>query len=300
MRRSAQIKENTSSGTRQYFSGPVDKEGKPVPTVSSNQRLSKNQIFTFWAGSLLMLIASFIIGFKAGQKIGAKEILDQAANQIVRLPIVRPIGRESETVSLAKLESSSTKKEQLDNKDKSNEDRKLDFTSQSESSGLANYKNFDTEKKPVSKLDTTSETTANSKSNSETESRYEAIYPGKDKFAPPGNSKKEEKKVEAPIIIDPIKPPPEKPSFNVDAYKPSPGWYVQIYAVPSLPEVENLHSKISSKNLPFKVESASIRNRPYYRILVGPFADRAAALEKRIAAKTQAGTPGEPFIRQVK
>ncbi len=297
MRRATQIKDKTLGQTRQYMSGTLDKEGKPIPVVTKNQRLTKNQIIIFWSGSFIMLLASFVIGFKAGQKLGAKEVLDQAANQIVRLPIVRPIGRESETVSLAKLEPSSAKSDTLNSKDKELEERKIDFTSQTESSTVTKPRIIPKEelapvKQPAIEI---------SAKNQEIQKDNLEVYPGKDKFNAPGSAKKEEKKkVEAPIIVDPVKPTPEKPPFNVSSYKPTPGWYIQITAVPSLPEVENLHGKISSKNLPFKVESASIRNHPYYRILLGPYPDRATALEKRINAKTQTGTPGEPFIRQVK
>ena len=133
------------------------------------------------------------------------------------------------------------------------------------------------------------------------ESRYEIVYPGKDRFSDP-ESKKEEKTTKAESLIDMniVKPEPLKPAFNVGSLTPSAGWYVQVTAVPTLTEVENLFDKMQAKNITIRVESASIRNRPYYRILFGPFTDRAVALEKRIISKSQAGTPGEPFIRQVK
>lgn len=295
MRRATQIKDKTLGQARQYMTEPLGKDGKPIPIVTPNQRLTRNQIIIFWAGSLLMLLTSFVIGFKAGQKLGAKEVLDQAANQIVRLPIVRPIGRESETVSLAKLEPSS-KNDLNSSKEKELEERKIDFTSQTESSTVTVPKTIPREEVAVVKQPPVNTININKDPNNTLE-----VYPGKDKFNAPGSAKKEEKKkVEALNIVDPVKPTPEKPPFNVSSYKPTPGWYIQITAVPSLPEVENLHGKISSKNLPFKVESASIRNHPYYRILLGPYPDRETALEKRISAKTQTGTPGEPFIRQVK
>lgn len=291
MSRSSQTKIKPRTGYRQYFT--EDGTEGTAPTVKKNQRLSKSQIITFWSGSLILLLASFVIGFKAGQKIGAKEVLDQAANQVIRLPIVRPIGRESETVSLAKLEPPTKKTKKVE--EVVEENRKMDFTSQSE-----NVTSIATQNQAENTLDPTNQ--KNTKKDSE-EGRYEIIYPGKDKFLPPEKKKKEEEEVkkEVPLIeLNPVIKEPEKPVFNVNALKPSPGWYVQVTAVPTTAEVENIHNKLVAKNINVKVESASIRNRPYYRILFGPYADRGTALEKITYAKQQAATPGEPFIRQVK
>lgn len=299
MIRSSQTKVKPNTHSRQYISSATDKDGNLIPTVSANQRLTGSQIIIFWTGALVLLLATFIIGFKAGQKIGAKEVLDQAANQVVRLPIVRPIGRDSETVSLAKLESSTTKS---DIKAESGEtERVIDFSTQS--GGSTRPPNAETKKtKPETTSPTNSTDTTNTKETKKAEeSRYEVIYPGKGKFSPPEIKKEEKPAIVEPVIdIKPIAPEPVKPVFNVDALKPSAGWYVQVTAVPTLAEVENLYDKMQAKSISIRIESASIRNRPYYRILFGPFSDRAAALERMAASKSQAGTPGEPFIRQVK
>ncbi len=311
MPRSSQTKEKPSSHSRQYISNNRDKDGNLIPTISSNQRLSGRQIIIFWSGAVVFLFAAFIIGFKAGQKIGAKEVLDQAANQVVRLPIVRPIGRESETVSLAKLEQKEENKvtPKAEDTKENLAERKIDFSSQSEGSVVTpptkeEKENTKKPKAPVeSKQKAETTTVAKAEVKSE-EPRYEIIYKGKGKFLPPEkkNDRKEEVEVkEAPLIdINPVQKEPEKQVFNVSALDPSAGWYVQVTAVPTLAEVEKLYDKLNAKNISIRVESASIRNRPYYRILFGPFNDRASALEKRISSKTQAGTPGEPFIRQVK
>ena len=296
MIRSTQTKEKPRTQSRQYLSNPTDKDGNIISTVSSNQRLTRSQILTFWGGAVVLLLATFIIGFKAGQKIGAKEVLDQAANQIVRLPIVRPIGRDSETVSLAKLGPA-----EANNKPKTEEsERKIDFSSLSEgSTAPAKEPAKEPDIDPLNPPTNVAATDTKKK----VDARYEVIYPGKDKFLPPDTKKLEreakEKEVKE-VPFNPVKPEPEKPAFNPSTLAPSPGWYVQVTAVPTVSEVESLYEKLKAKDISLRVESASIRNKPYYRILIGPFPDREVAMEKRATSKSLTSTPGEPFIRQVK
>ena len=60
------------------------------------------------------------------------------------------------------------------------------------------------------------------------------------------------------------------------------GWYVHVFAVRSVGEVEEeLLSKISSYGLPVMIQKAAISSIPYYRILVGAYETRKLAEDVR-------------------
>ncbi len=260
----------------------------------------KQNIF-FWFVTSAMIFAAFVIGFKSGQKRGALEVLDQASNQMVRLPIVRPVGSDLLTVDLERLQQGKKPQEKLP--EANPQDKVLiDFSNQAQPTVAVEPPVIpvaDPKKELLVK-----ESTATEKQNKE--ASYEVIYPGKGKFPPPLDKTKTVENTESKFKIDPLPslaPSVEvavKKEFDVASHSPSPGWYVQVAAVPSLDEVEGIYNNLTDLKLGAKIESADIRNKPYYRVLVGPFKDREEALDKRLSTKSSAGTTGEPFIRQVK
>lgn len=71
------------------------------------------------------------------------------------------------------------------------------------------------------------------------------------------------------------KPPQQKPP------EPSPpvskGWWVQVASFGDAGNAERLVAKLKSSGLPARRESVSISQRTLYRVLVGPYKDKAAA-----------------------
>ncbi len=305
MARNAQIKHQSRHTGRQYGSHTIPRE--PLGTPGSKQRnmkLGLKQIILFWSVTLIMMLVVFVSGFKAGKVEGAREILDQVDQQMVRLPVVRPYNLLSESDSDV-VSSKDSSKTVTDTKLNAlqQEDSRIDFTKE--------------EKLPSASPPVVAPVVAKKEMPKEVskvqsgkkEEVYEEIYPGRKLFPPP-SQKLEEDTTEAlqeEAVIEPLLPeiaaPPaaaqvKKPS--IETYAPTPGWYVQIAAAPSQEDARRHLEKMSGHSLEVKIEEASIRDKVYYRILVGPYGERKDALSNRGRIKTASGVSGEPFIRQVK
>lgn len=77
---------------------------------------------------------------------------------------------------------------------------------------------------------------------------------------------------EPPKKQAPPRPKPAEPSPPV-----SEGWWVQVASFGDAGNAERLVAKLKSSGLPARRESVSIRQRTLYRVLVGPYQDKAAA-----------------------
>lgn len=77
------------------------------------------------------------------------------------------------------------------------------------------------------------------------------------------------------------------------------GWYVQAAATRTKDDSAALVAKFGEKGLAGVVEEAKVRGGTYYRVLIGPFADKETAQNSRAAVKKSGITGGEPFIKHV-
>lgn len=302
-------------GTRaSYGKGDFDNKDSVIANTgyatgytNGDAKLNRKQILLFWSVTLIMMLVVFVAGYKAGRVEGAREILDQVDQQMVRLPIVRPLDLSADSDSVINsgdLDSTSRAKEDLQylkaaestetrtssvNRESST-DNKIDFTKK-ESLPLVPVDNL---KDPAPKKN---------------DSLYEEVYPGKQLFPPPSSSKPSSASELAKnddSLIEPMLPSSvetretNKNIVPIKEFFPTPGWYVQVSAAPSEADARAVHKKISSQGFEVKLEEASIRDKVYYRILVGPYPDRKDALTNRGKVKAASGVSGEPFIRQVK
>ena len=70
-------------------------------------------------------------------------------------------------------------------------------------------------------------------------------------------------------------PPRQKPPESSSPV--SKGWWVQVASFGDASNAERLVTKLKSSGLPARRESVSIGQRTLYRVLVGPYKDKAAA-----------------------
>jgi cell division septation protein DedD len=293
MARNVQLKPNINQAARQYSGQVGPRETSPGGITSSRgtMKLTFKQILLFWSVTLVMMLVVFVSGYKAGKMEGAREVLDQVDQQMVRLPVIRPSSIYADSEEGAELASHDDAVFQpegmIDN-------RKIDFTKEA---GLPlNEKSANDLSPPSPQLPSVA-------SRKDPKELYEEIYPGRKLFPPP-SSKNDFEEIEEVPLIEPFPPrvvePPKPKEVPLSNFAPVPGWYVQVAAAPSKADAMNFQSKISGEDLSVSIEEASIRDKTYYRILVGPYDDRKEALSNRGKIKSASGVSGEPFIRQVK
>lgn len=79
-----------------------------------------------------------------------------------------------------------------------------------------------------------------------------------------------------------------------------PGWYAQVAAPSSNSDAESLSSQLRSNGFHVVIENASVRGEVYYRILVGPEANRNQAEVLVDQLKRETYIKSEPFIKMVR
>jgi cell division septation protein DedD len=293
MARNVQLKSNINQAARQYSGQVAPRESTYGGTNSLRgaMKLTFKQILLFWSVTLVMMLVVFVSGYKAGKVEGAREVLDQVDQQMVRLPIIRPSSIYAETNEGAELPLSDDSVYQPEGMV---DTRKIDFTKEAE---------LPLSEKPDLNLSPPSPQLPSVIPQKKPEDLYEEIYPGKKLFPPP-SSKNDVEEIEELSLIQPLPPKEVKPlkpkEVPLSNFAPVPGWYVQVAAAPSKADAMNLHGKITGEDLSVSIEEASIRDKTYFRILVGPYEDRKTALSNRGKIKSASGISGEPFIRQVK
>jgi hypothetical protein len=301
MARNTQVKHQSRHTGRQYSSQTVPREPGAASGLSQKEvKLTLKQIILFWSVTLVMMLVVFVTGFKAGKLEGANQVLDQIDQQMVRLPVIRPhdiksdelnkSGMDAETASEARSQGASGAQGEMD------EGSKIDFT-----------KEATLPLKESGKVDSPQAGSVQTAGRTKREEVYEEIYPGKNLFLPPAQKSMEADKTD---VTQPVLPGIGSPAGNdiqdgsadmfLNDYAPVPGWYVQVAAAPSEDDAQNYLQRIMAKGLDVRIEEASIRDKIYYRILVGPYSDRKDALGNRGKIKAASGVSGEPFIRQVK
>lgn len=78
------------------------------------------------------------------------------------------------------------------------------------------------------------------------------------------------------------------------------GWYVQAAATRTGNDAVRMVAKFAAKGLDGVVEQAKVGKKEYFRVLVGPYAEKPKALEARNKVKAAKITGGEPFLKHVK
>ena len=306
MARNAQVRmSNRSTGNRQYSydGGPSDKLSRESNSSyqyvdsKGNMKLTFKQLAIFWSGTAAFMLVAFLLGFSAGKKEGAISVLDQEGEQMVRLELHTPIEPypkvlESGDVGNVKRPVGPS----VVKKTSPVEESKIDFTSNASLQNLKREEVVPDKKVEVQKVTKPAE-------------KFEEIYPGKNLFDAPPVKVQEVEKV--PEVVVPVKEVPvaptavvkevvPQPAISVKSLVPKNGWYVQIAAAPNEVDGIRYYEKITAKGMKASLEPAAIKDRSFYRVLVGPFASQSEAMEKRTQVKQAIGTPSEPFIRQVR
>ncbi len=120
------------------------------------------------------------------------------------------------------------------------------------------------------------------------------------------------KKAEKPVEVEPVakidKPAKTQKSattgqdikVETTSEALSAGWYVQAAATRTGNDAVAMVAKFAAKGLAGVVEQAKVGKKEYYRVLVGPYSDKAKALDARSKVKSAKITGGEPFLKHVK
>lgn len=294
MARNAQLRSQSRYSSNRQYAGESRSEQlsdnrSRFSDSKGNIKLSFKQIVVFWSGNIILLLLAFYVGFIAGKREGAIAVLDQAGEQMVRLELhtpVEPYPLASEVDTTTPTEKTTSKLENLPENDniktKIQDQNKIDFTSTTSLPTQAPKEKvieptLDKEEKKLVK-----------------EEADEEVYPGKNIFGPPPVKSAESKKEFAPIEFK-----NEKSKPTVNSLVPSKGWYVQIAAAPNDAKALEYYNRMAAKGLKVSLEPAAIRDRSFYRVLIGPFSSQADAVAKRSDLKQRTGVEGEPFIRHV-
>ena len=78
------------------------------------------------------------------------------------------------------------------------------------------------------------------------------------------------------------------------------GFYAQVAAPKRLQDAEKLANRLKKSGFPVAVEVASVGNKKFYRVLVGPERSRLYADRLLNQLHTEKYIPTDPFIREVR
>jgi cell division protein FtsN len=78
------------------------------------------------------------------------------------------------------------------------------------------------------------------------------------------------------------------------------GWYIQVAATRARHEAVSLSRSFSRGGFPVVIEEAKVKNRTYYRVLVGAYSSRALALQAKDGIARARLIRSEPFLKHVK
>lgn len=78
------------------------------------------------------------------------------------------------------------------------------------------------------------------------------------------------------------------------------GWYLQVAAARTKAEASEIEKKLERAKLAPKLEEAHVGANTYYRIVLGPYADKEQALSHRAAVAASGAVKGEPFLKNVR
>ena len=78
------------------------------------------------------------------------------------------------------------------------------------------------------------------------------------------------------------------------------GWYSQVAAPRSIGEAQSIASRLRAAGFKSRIETAEVRDQKYFRVVVGPEANRPTADQVLNRLKNQKIVKTEPFIRMVR
>jgi hypothetical protein len=210
-------------GTRaSYSKGDFDNKDSVIANTgyttgytNGDAKLNRKQILLFWSVTLIMMLVVFVAGYKAGRVEGAREILDQVDQQMVRLPIVRPLDLSADSDSVidsGNVDSTSRAKEDLQylKAAESTENRPSSINRESSTDNKIDF----TKKESLPSIEQDIPKKSDSKN---VDSIYEEVYPGRQLFPPPSSSKtstKSELDGSNESVIEPVLPNLESASLE--------------------------------------------------------------------------------------
>lgn len=78
------------------------------------------------------------------------------------------------------------------------------------------------------------------------------------------------------------------------------GWYIQVAATRARHEAVSLSRSFSRASFPVVIEEAEVKNKTYYRVLVGAYSSNALALQAKDGIARAKLIRSEPFLKYVK
>lgn len=290
-------------------------------------RLSRPQLVITWGIVGLMLLAVFFFGFYSGRKQGIELALTEQSVPRLRLPVEVPKARAALSTSPVTNETISPPTTKFDFTDTKPEPTTL-------TPDIKDRDGIVPEPKIESKVDLTSGfvgRAANEVISPHVEQRDSApSITGEQSLADRvakvelsptlENRSVEQPKVEklkvkaaGSITNEQVKAStlvgPNERQHNIEATtiskkaatksasKPVIGLYVQVGAPDSFSKAQTIVSKLRSHGITAAVRDASVNNKIYYRVLVGPFSSRNNAQIAKNQVLKSGVAMGEPFIK---
>ena len=295
-------------------------------------RISLGQVVVLWAAIAGMMVTVFLFGLWSGREQGVTSALEEYVSKYgepsVRLPIVQAVplagagGELENSVPSSQLELSGIGVEsakELGSADSgtavdTSPPPVFDFSGQADADGAAedsepaagaNDVAVGLATRPTLELFEKTET-ANSESNEESakvnktikvvgtqkKPTEEKVFKDIPKVAPKPRVAKTE------VVIDGVAITP--PGKLHTGKRPPLGWYIQASAATDMDEAFGFAKDFVSFGFDSAVEQARVRERTYYRVLIGPYPNREAARGELSKVKRTRVTKGEPFLKRVK
>lgn len=296
MSSSLKTKEQMSLGQRSRdFTGTLDAPLRPTERRNKNaweMRLSFSQLVVLWSMIAGVMVMVFLFGLYAGREQGLRAALENYANETVRLPVINPVALNDASGSARELPnvtenngSGSIAGAPVSQSVKTDSVPAIDFSAQQVSrvEEVSQQKESDARlaAKPTSELFKQELVVADRSDVAVAGERAEVVKKSLEEKA---NAAKTETRVE---------------SVASEKKVPS-GWYVQVAATRTEKEAGVMLKKFKRAGLAAKVEEAMVNGSSYFRLVVGPYGSKEAAVSGQKQIKRTKVAKGESFVKQIR
>ena len=268
-------------------------------------KLSLPQVVVMWSVLAGTLAMSFLFGMYAGREQGLSSALEEYRGQAVRIPVAQPLASSEDSqevlAALDEINAASGTSAEVPSIPSSGPSAgsetagqpEFDFSPESKLSlSEAQGVKATTEAK-VPKVDPKDLEVFKQEIESAKSSQTKAVKPAAKTSKitlPPQTSAEKIEPVRQPIDTQRLAP------LTI----PKSGWYVQVAAARSHVQASKVYIKAEKAGLKMVLERAKVRGQDYYRVIIGPYPDREAAVTARAGIKAKGVSRAEPFLKRVR
>lgn len=238
-------------------------------------RLSRSQFFLITVFAFGMVTTSYYLGFVSGKAVGVEAALDGAVASLPKLPIVPPLdegddeaGAGNEVVERLDVERPASPVPEV--------------TLKKDSEGLQAIPEVQVPSKGLSRPQDTLEKVL--------EDRSVAVKTTATAAAPDASAQKATESDAGGKLGSQLLRQGSVPR----------GWYVQVAAPTTVEQARTAAAALVEAGFPVVVEDVKMGKNQYYRVLVGPEADKLPGERMVNQVKGTGIVKGDPFLRRVK